>query len=150
VIIVDANVLLYAVNETQAQHARARQWIEQALNGNEAIGFAWIVLLAFVRVATRRPLFPSALDVDTALDQVNRWLGAPPAVIVQPTTQHASVLHGLLSSVGTAGNLVNDAHLAALCIEHHARVCSFDRDFARFPGVNVIVPGDQAPAKNGR
>jgi len=144
VIIVDTNVLLYAVDNRQAQHARSRRWIEQALNGHESIGFAWTVLLGFVRLSTRPGLLSSPLDADGALDIVDSWLDAPPAAVVQPTARHAVVLRKLLSSVGTAGNLVSDAHLAALCLEHGARICSFDRDFLRFPGIDVIVPDEQA------
>ena len=131
-IIVDANVLLYAVNESQPQYARSHRWIEQALNGTETIGFAWLVLVAFLRLATLRTLFPSALEANTALDLVDSWLGAPQAIVVHPTTRHSALLRTLLSDVGTAGNLVNDAHLAALCVEHGARICTFDRAFLRF------------------
>jgi hypothetical protein len=141
-IIVDANVLLYAVNDSQPQHARARNWIEDALNGTETIGFTWIALLAFVRIATSPTVFPSPLDVSEAFGMIDRWLGAQRAVVVQPTGRHAGVLRGLLGQPGTAGNLVNDAHLAALCVEHGARVCSFDRDFRRFQGLQVVVPGE--------
>jgi uncharacterized protein len=140
VVLVDANVLLYAVNDSMPQHAHAKRWIEHALNGNEAVGFAWLVLLAFVRLATLPVLFPMPLEADTALDLVDDWLGARPAVVVHPTARHAPVLRRLLSDSGTAGNLVSDAHLAALCIEHNARICTFDRDFNRFPGVRAFAP----------
>jgi toxin-antitoxin system PIN domain toxin len=141
VVLVDANVLLYAVNDSMPQHVSAKRWIEQALlGGTEAVGFAWLVLLAFVRLATLRALFPSPLDPGTALDLVEDWLRARPAIIVHPTARHASVLRGLLAESGTAGNLVSDAHLAALCIEHGARICTFDRDFGRFRGVSAFEP----------
>ncbi|MHB8620627.1 MAG: TA system VapC family ribonuclease toxin [Chloroflexota bacterium] len=139
-VIVDVNVLLYAVNESMPQHVRARRWVEEALSGNESIGFAWVVLLAFVRIATLPALFPEPLGATAALDLVDGWLGARPAVVVQPAVRHASVLRGLLAECGTAGNLVTDAHLAALSLEHGARICSFDRDFSRFPGVTVFAP----------
>jgi uncharacterized protein len=140
VVIVDANVLLYAVNDSMPQHGRAKQWAESALNGNESVGFAWVVLLAFIRLTTLPTLFPTPLGVSTALDLVDDWLGARPAVLVHPSARHASVLRGLLHQTGTAGNLVSDAHLAALCIEHGARICTFDRDFNRFPGVRAFAP----------
>jgi hypothetical protein len=150
VIIVDTNVLLYAVDDRQAQHDRSKRWMEQALNGRESIGFAWTVLLGFVRLSTQRGILSSPLDANSALDLVGAWLDARPAAIVQPTARHAAVLRGLLGTVGTAGNLVSDAHLAALCLEHGARMCSFDRDFLRFPDVDVIGPEDQAPTSNER
>ena len=139
-VLVDANVLLYAVNDSMPRHASAKRWIEQALSGTEAVGFAWHVLLAFVRLATLRALFPIPLEADAALDLVDEWLGARPALVVHPTARHASVLRGLLRESGTAGNLVSDAHLAALSIEHGARICSFDRDFNRFPGIRAFAP----------
>jgi len=140
VIIVDVNVLLYAVNSRMPQHTSAREWMEEALSGSEAVGFAWIVLLAFVRLATRPAIFPTPLEPGTALDLIDDWLAARPARVVHPTLRHATLLRGLLESAGTAGNLVSDAHLAALAIEYGARICSFDRDFLRFRGVKAFVP----------
>ena len=139
-VIVDANVLLYAVNESMPRHLSAKGWIEEALNGNESVGFAWVVLLAFVRIVTLPALLPTPLGASDALDVVDEWLQAWPAVILHPTVRHASVLRGLLTEAGTAGNLVSDAHLAALSLEHGARICSFDRDFNRFRGVKVFSP----------
>jgi toxin-antitoxin system PIN domain toxin len=140
VVLVDANILLHVANPSAAEHATAKRWIEQALSGTEAIGFAWIVVLAFLRVATRPPVFVRPLTIDEASDLIDEWLAATPTTLVQPTSRHVDVLRGLLRQAGTAGNLVSDAHLAALAIEHGARICSFDRDFARFPGVRVFAP----------
>jgi uncharacterized protein len=140
VVVVDANVLVYAVNQSMPQHAAAKRWIEEALNGSESVGFAWLVLLAFIRLATLPAVFPQPLGVATALDVVDAWLLARASLVVQPTTRHAAVLRGLLRETGTAGNLASDAHLAAIAIEHGARVCTFDRDFARFPGVRSFAP----------
>jgi len=134
-------VLLYAVNQNAKQHTSAARWLQQAVGGSEALGFAWSVLLGFVRISTLRAAFPNPLDADTALDLVDDWLAAPAALIVRPTTQHVHILRNLLRETGTAGNLVVDAHLAALAIEHRARICSFDRDFLRFSGVTALVPG---------
>jgi toxin-antitoxin system PIN domain toxin len=139
-VVVDANVLIYAVNERAPQHAAAKRWIEEALNGTESVGFAWLVLLAFIRLATLPAVFPQPLDISTALDLVDAWLLARASVVLEPTSRHAAVLSELLRESGTAGNLVSDAHLAALAIEHDGRVCTFDRDFARFPGVRSFMP----------
>lgn len=139
-LLVDANVLLYAVNESSREHTSARDWLRASLQGNEAVAFAWTVLLAFLRLSTHPSVFPQPLRVDQASDLVGRWLGAPPSVTIEPTRRHLPLLHGLLANAGTAGNLVGDAHLAALALEHGATVVSFDRDFARFDGVALHRP----------
>lgn len=140
-VIVDANVLLYAVDSAAAHHDPALTWLDSALSGTEAVGLAWVALLAFIRVSTNHAAFPAPMSVDDAVAQVDSWLGAPAAVIAQPTARHASVLGGLLRESGAAGNLATDAHLAALAIEHRAEVVSYDRDFARFAGIRHRLPG---------
>ncbi|MDQ3664327.1 MAG: PIN domain-containing protein [Actinomycetota bacterium] len=139
-LLVDANVLLHAVNESSRDHAAARNWLRDALQGGEAVAFAWTVVLAFLRLSTHRAVFDHPLRVDEAGDLVERWLSAPPAVSIEPTGRHLPLLRGLLGHAGTAGNLVGDAHLAALALEHGATVVSFDRDFARFHGVRLRRP----------
>lgn len=139
--LVDANVLLYAVNERAEHHDASRSWLEASLSGADTVGFAWLPLVAFLRIATKAALFPEPLTVDDAVDQTERWLAAPAAVIVEPTARHLTILRDLLLAVrATGGNLVNDAHLAALAIEHRAGVVSFDHDFGRFPGVAWTMP----------
>ncbi|MFS8584230.1 MAG: type II toxin-antitoxin system VapC family toxin [Acidimicrobiia bacterium] len=140
-ILVDANVLLYAVNESVDKHEQARSWLDGALNGREPVGLSWIVLLAFLRLSTRVGLFPSPLTVREAIDRVEAWLAQPPSVVLEPTSRHLSVLAGLLASTGSGGNLVNDAHLAALAVEHDATIVTYDTDFGRFPGVRWQLPG---------
>jgi toxin-antitoxin system PIN domain toxin len=139
--LVDANVLLYAVNEASAHHAKARSWLDAALDGRESVGFAWTVVLAFLRLATHPAVFPRPLAADEATAIVRSWLAQPAAVLLDPTARHVDVLAGLLAEAGTAANLVNDAHLAALAIEHDAVVVSFDADFGRFRGVRRELPG---------
>jgi uncharacterized protein len=139
--LVDANVLLYAVNEDAAHHRASREWLDGALSGAETVGFSWLVLLAFARLSTKEGLFPRPLGIEGAMDRVDAWLAAGPAVVLEPTVDHPRVLSRLLADIGTGGNLVNDAHLAALAVEHRGRVVSYDTDFARFPGVEWVVPG---------
>lgn len=131
----DANVLLYALDDTSPRHESARDWLEEVLSGQEEVGFAWVVLLAVLRLATKAVIFDNPLDVDESFDVVEGWLAQPPSVIVHPTVRHPGLLRGLLQPLGTAGNLVTDAHLAALAIEHGGVVCSSDADFSRFPGL---------------
>lgn len=139
--LVDANVLLYAVNRDARHHERSRRWLDGALSGAETVAFAWIALLAFLRLSTKVGLYPSPLTAEQALDRVEAWLGAAPAVVVEPTMDHAGIVRRLLVAVGTGGNLVNDAHLAALAIEHRCGIVSFDNDFSRFGGVRWSPPG---------
>jgi len=140
--VVDANVLLYAVNASSPQHHAARTWLDRSLNGDEPVGFAWVALLAFLRLATHPAVFPHPLDARQGIEIVRAWLDQPPSVVVEPTSRHLDVLAGLLASSGTAANLVNDAHLAALAIEHDARLVSFDADFGRFAGLRWARPDD--------
>lgn len=140
--LVDANVLLYAVNEADGKHEAARRWLDGALGGTETIGFAWPVVLAFVRLSTRMGLFPRPLPVSAALEIAGGWLAQPNAVVPSPTTRHFDLLAGLLTGLGAGGNLVSDAHLAALALEHNATVITYDSDFARFGGVRWQPPSD--------
>ncbi|OQO94021.1 VapC toxin family PIN domain ribonuclease [Saccharomonospora piscinae] len=135
--LVDANVLLYAVNEDTVRHRTAREWLDTSLAGSDTTGFAWPALTAFLRISTHASIFAQPLTPDTASEIVANWLAAPTAVVLHPTPRHLVVLRGLLETSGTGGNLVNDAHLAALALEHRATVVTFDSDFGRFDGVRV-------------
>lgn len=138
--LLDLNVLIYAMDESSPRHEAARDWLDYTLSGSETVAFAWQVLVGFVRLSTRSAVFAHPLSVDESFDVVDGWLQQSCVVIVHPTDRHAGVLRGLLTAVGTAGNLTSDAHLAALAIEHGADLCSTDGDFARFPGVRWVDP----------
>jgi toxin-antitoxin system PIN domain toxin len=135
VAVVDANVLIYAVNTDAPHHVRAREWLDQRLSGGGLVHFDWVALLAFVRLTTREGLFPRPLSVDQAFARVHAWLAQPSALVVHPGPDHAALIERLLASAGAGANLVNDAHLAALALANDCPVVSFDHDFARFPGV---------------
>jgi len=141
--IVDANVLLYAVNTDSVHHDGSRTWLDSALSGRESIGFAWTVILAFLRVSTSATIFDRPLSPAQAAATAEDWLAQPPAVVVEPTTRHPALLAGLLTTSGTAGNLVSDAHLATLALEHNAEIVTYDTDFARFDGLRWSAPTKQ-------
>jgi toxin-antitoxin system PIN domain toxin len=139
-ILLDANLLIYAVNRDAPLHRPAKAWLEKTLSEGEIVGLCWPVLLAFIRLTTRPGLFSQPLPLEAALDLVAKWLAWPSVQVVEPTGRHLHVLRGLLTSLGTGGNLVSDAHLAALAIEHGALLCSTDGDFARFGGLRWLNP----------
>ncbi|MGD0497600.1 MAG: type II toxin-antitoxin system VapC family toxin [Bryobacteraceae bacterium] len=132
-ILVDANLLIYAVNEDAPLHRKAKAWLESAISGSETVALSWNVLLAFLRLTTRAGLLRTPLPVDVALEVVEAWLSQPSVAVIHPGPRHLRVLRDLISPLGTGGNLTSDAHLAALAIEHGAQLYSTDADFARFP-----------------
>jgi toxin-antitoxin system PIN domain toxin len=140
VILVDANLLIYAIDSDSPHHAAARRWFEQALSGTTRVGLAWVVILAFVRITTRPGILRRPLTLDSAVDYVSEWLAQPNVVAVASSERHWPVLRNLLKTTGAAGNLGSDAHLAALAIEHGYTVYSTDHDFKRFGGVEHVNP----------
>lgn len=139
-ILVDVNLLLYATIPQFQEHRVARAWLEDRLGGTAAIGLPWASLLGFLRVATNARLFTRPMSIATAWQRASLWLSADPVWVPQPTDRHADVLGRLLAEPGIQGNLVPDAHLAALAIEHGLTLCSTDGDFARFPGLRWENP----------
>ena len=139
-IVVDVNLLIYAVNQDAPLHRQAKSWLEIVVAGTGTVGLSWTVVLAFLRLTTRAGLFQKPLPVETAFDLVDAWLRQPSVVVLEPTGRHLQTLRHLVSPLGTGGNLTSDAHLAALAIEHGAELCSTDSDFARFPGLRSRNP----------
>lgn len=138
--IVDANVLLYAVNEDALHHDSSRTWLDAALSGGDTVGFTWVALLAFVRLSTKQGLFAEPLSHEEAMRQVSAWTTAPGGLVVDPGPTHVATVSEALRDVGHGGNLVNDAHLAAIAIENRADIVSYDNDFSRFSGVRWYSP----------
>jgi uncharacterized protein len=136
----DLNLLLYAFDTESTPHEPARAWLEEILSGTEEVGFAWTVLLGFARLSTNPRIYEQPLAIDEALGVIDGWLAQPVATVVHPTARHLLILRELLEPLGAGGNLVSDAHLAALAIEHGAELCSRDNDFARFSGVRWVDP----------
>ena len=133
--LVDTNVLLYAVDADSPHHKQSLTWIEETLSAGPGMAMAWIAIVGFVRLSTRRGILRMPLSVVQSLASVDDWLCHPNAHILHPGQRHADLFARLLLAAGTAGNLTNDAHLAALAIEHDAEICTFDRDFKRFSGL---------------
>ena len=131
-ILVDANLLVYAHVRSFQQHERARAWLDSELNGNSPVGLPWSSLLAFLRIVTNPRIFQNPEGMTDAWKQVEEWLDCDPAWIPDPTERHRELLGSLLAGPGIQANLVPDAHLASLAIEHGLILCSTDGDFARF------------------
>lgn len=139
-ILVDANLLIYAIDSDSPPHRPAREWLEGALSGTTRVGLPWIVLLAFLRITTRSGILVAPLSPNEASEYVDSWLDQPFVEPVSPGPSHWGILRSLLAASGTAGNLTADAHIAALAIEHRAAIYSTDHDFGRFPGVKHVNP----------
>jgi uncharacterized protein len=140
VIILDVNILIYAVNQDAPLHSRAKSWLETTISGKETIGISWTVLLAFLRLTTRPGLFRNPISVDAAFDVLDSWLEQPSVTLLDPGPRHRIILREILAPMGSGGNLTSDAHLAALALEHRAELCSSDHDFLRFPGLKWRNP----------
>jgi len=142
VILVDANLLIYAVNSDLAQHDPARQWWQSVLSGSSTVGIPWVVALAFLRITTHRRVFDKPLEHTVAIGYLDDWLKQSPVHLIGPGPNHWNLLRTLILSVGTAGNLTTDAHIAALALEQEFTVYSADYDFRRFPGLRHVNPLD--------
>lgn len=132
-ILVDANLLLYAEDARSPMHVRAREWWDAQLSGPGVVCLSWEVLSAFIRIGTNPRVFEAPLSLDQACDRVDSWLAHPDVRIVRPTERHWEVFRDMLVGGQAPANLVSDAHLAALAIEHGCTLMSTDADFARFP-----------------
>ena len=139
-ILVDANLLVYASVAQFEQHDAARSWLDDRLNGVPGVGLPWPSLLAFVRLVTNGRIVQRPVSTNDAWMQVEAWLDGPTVWIPQPTDRHRAVLGNLLRGHSLRANLVPDAHLAALAIEHGLTLCSVDGDFARFTGLRWENP----------
>lgn len=139
--IVDANVLLYAVDEESHFHSAAQTWLDAAMNGDERVGLPWASLLAFQRIITHPRVTTNPLTPADAWSYVTDWLDADRSWVPVPGARHRDILGNILIREDLHGNLVTDAHLAALAIEYGTGICSFDSDFARFPGLQWLNPG---------
>lgn len=139
-ILVDANLLVYAHVKDFGEHVAARAWLDEQLSIQARVGLPWASLLAFVRLISNPRIFDKPEHPAKAWKQVESWLEADAAWIPSPTSRHARLLGSFMQRTVTRANLVPDAHLAALAIEHGLMLCSSDGDFARFPGLRWENP----------
>ena len=139
-ILVDANLLLYAEDSLSEHHEAAREWWDAQLSGSEPVGLCWPVLNAFIRIGTNPRLHQRPLTLKEAIGRVQSWLDQPCVRLLQPTDQHWSLFQQMLKSGNALGNLVSDAHLAALAVEHNCVLHSTDADFSRFRGLKWKNP----------
>ena len=139
-ILVDANLLLYAYDPDSREHEASRRWLEEALSGRELVRFAWLTLWTFIRLSTNPRVFVHPLSAAEAHAIVASWLQQPNAGVLEPGDRHLELLSGLLTDGQASGPLVMDAALAAIAVEHGATLCSTDRDFARFAALDWRNP----------
>ena len=139
-ILVDANILLYAEDSLHPHHEKARAWWDERLSETGIVCLCWTVLGAFIRIATNPRVFENPLSLEQSLARVQSWLDQPCTRIIRPTERHWTVFQEALMKGNAVANLVTDAHLAALAIEHGCEMISTDSDFARFPGLKWRNP----------
>lgn len=136
----DINILVYAHDESSKDHAAARQWWEDQLNGSHLISLSWVVVLGFIRLLTNPRIFNNPYAPQEILVVVGSWMDQPHVRMVHPPHTHFQCLAGLIEHIGTAGNLTTDAHLAAIAIERGLELQTTDADFTRFPGLKWKNP----------
>ena len=139
-IIPDTNLLLYAYHEDDVAHDRAAIWWRELIGGSERVGIPWVVTAGFVRISTSPRMLAHPITVAQSLDIVGEWFSYPHVLPLNPGSSHLALFSELLAAIGVGGNLVTDAHIAALAIEYQAEVHSNDSDFARFSGLRCRNP----------
>ena len=139
-ILVDANILIYSANHASDMHAPAREWLDEMLNSGIRVGLPWVSLIAFLRITTNPRVFERPLTLSQSTRVLQAWLSVPSVTTPGPTERHSDVLMRLLEGGRATANLVTDAHLAALSLEHGLTLCSTDKDFARFPEIQWENP----------
>jgi uncharacterized protein len=139
-VLLDANLLLYAIDRSSPFQERAAWWLTDVLNGDQRVALPWQTMGAFLRIATHPRITAEPLRADVAWSIVDGWLEAPAVWVPEASWRTAHILGELLRTSGATGNLVTDAQLAAIAIEHGLEVQTADTDFARFPQVRWQNP----------
>jgi hypothetical protein len=139
VIVLDANVLVYAYDSTSDRHAGVRAWLERILNGDEAVGLPLVSALAFIRIVTNPAVMDQPMPPVDAVEVIASIVSRRAVTVLEPTERHWEVLAQLVATGKAKGPLVMDAHIAALALERGGRVATTDRDFVRFD-IGTIDP----------
>ena len=139
-IVPDLNLLIYAYNDDAPLYASARSWWEGLMNGTERVGTPWVVAAGFVRLMTQPNVLNDPFTPDEAIDTVEEWFRLPHVAPLNPGTEHLRLMRGAVAAAGVGGDLVTDAHIAALAMEYQAEVHTNDADFGRFPGLRWRNP----------
>lgn len=139
-ILLDTNILLYSFGSSLLQHGKAQTWLDRSLNGSVRVGMPWSSLIGFVRIASNPRAFEKAVSVAEAWAVVEAWLDCPVVWVPTPAEAHRAILGRMFHAIGNRKHLVQDAHVAALAIEHDLTLCTTDGDFARFPGLRWENP----------
>ena len=139
-ILVDANLLVYAFAASMPEHERTRTWLDEQLASGRQVGLPWESLNAFVRLVSNPRVFTKPASTMAAWGQVERWIGHPGVWIPVPTPHHAAVVEELIGQNDIAANDIPDVHLAALAISHGLRLASHDAGFGRYPGLRWFDP----------
>jgi hypothetical protein len=139
-ILIDANLLIYASDSSLSQHERSRSWLDQQLSGTAPVGLPWQSLLRYLRITTNPRSISRPQKMSDAWTQVQEWLACEPAWTPEPSDRHSETMRGLCASADVFGDLVPDAYLAALALDHGLTLCSNDLDFARFPTLRWFNP----------
>jgi toxin-antitoxin system PIN domain toxin len=140
VIVLDANILIYAYDSGSSQHTKARAWVEKTFSSVEAVGLSWQTVAAFLRVMTNTRLPRPRLGLEQAARLVDEWLAQPNIRVLSPSDEHWISLRRMIVEGQASGALISDAQLAALTMEYGGVLHTTDRDFARFPGLRWTNP----------
>jgi uncharacterized protein len=140
VILLDANILIYAYSATSPFHGAAAEWLENVIGKGEQVGLSWSVIGAFLRITTHPRPLKEVASIATACATIDELLSYSNVVAIEPTASHWNIFKKILIQSQVSRNLVSDADLAALAIEHGAAICTNDKDFTRFAGLKIINP----------
>jgi uncharacterized protein len=140
VIVLDANILLYAYDSASSQHTKAHNWVERTFSDGTPVGLPWQTVAAFLRIMTNPKLPGERFTPEEAVHLVDQWSNQPSVRLLGPGEDHWPLFRQMILDGQAQGPLISDAQLAALAIEYGGVLHTTDRDFARFPGLRWVNP----------